>query len=80
MWGVIYHVSAPTSRTAYTTTFKKIPDTLGLAPSPPIKIHRQDQIFQASHKTPTTDGQYLSKAVKIHPKYLKYLTVSSGLL
>ena len=77
--GVITHVYAPKIRTVCTTALKNIPDTLGLYPSLPGILDRRSQLFRAFLRFPTTAGQFPSEAVKICPKYLKDVTVSSGM-
>ena len=77
--GGITHVSAPNSRTAWTTSLKNIPDTLGLYPSIPSIIGRQAQLFWDFYRFPTTSNQSSSKDIKTQPKYLKDVTISIGL-
>ena len=79
MRGVITHISAPKSRTDFTTTLKNIPVTLVLAASPPSILDIWSQIFQAFLRFPTNAVQLSPDAVNIQPKYLKGVTVSRGL-
>ena len=69
MRGVITHTFSPKSSTAWTTAFKKIPNTLGFYPSFTKVIGRCAHLFLALLIFPTTDGQSPSKAVMIRPKY-----------
>ena len=79
MWGVSTHVPTSKIRPACTTYLKNIPDNLVLAPSLPIIIDRQAQLFRDFHRLTTTAGQFPHEAVKIRPKYFKYAAISSGL-
>ena len=80
MSGVITHVSDPNRRTACTTSLKKIPDTRGLLTSCPSILYICAQLFRAFQRFYTLIGQYLSAAIKIHPRYLNKVTVARCLL
>ena len=79
MWGFSTHVSDPNSSTTCTTALKNIPKTLGLVPSLPRILVSRAYLFYAFLRLTTTAGQFLSATTKIHPRYLKEVTFSSGL-
>ena len=80
MQGVSTHVSNLNSSITRTTTLDNNPYTLGLAPYSPIILTSRSQLFRAFLRSPTTSGQSLYTAVKTYPRYLKEVTVSSGIM
>ena len=80
MQGFITHASNPNIITACTNSLKKVPDTLGLAPSLPSILVSRTQLFCSFRKFPTNARKLSSNAVKICPNYLKDVTVSRFLL
>ena len=74
----IIHISDLYISTTCTTTFKNIPDTLGMATSLISILVRWAQPFRAFQSFPTTNGQFLSDAAMILPKYLMIFPVSIG--
>ena len=80
MQGVITHVSNYNIRTACTTTLKNIPENLGLEPYRPRILVSRAQLLLALIRFPNTTVQLLYASVKILPRHLKELTVSSSLL
>ena len=80
MRGVINHVFKPKISTDCTTTLKNTPKTLGLAPSCPRILVSWAKISHAFFRLPTNAGQFSSATVKTRHRYLKEITVLSGLL
>ena len=61
-------------------SFKKIPETLVMTPSCPRILLSRSQLFCAFLRFSTTSGQSTSAASKTRCRYLKEVTVLSGLL
>ena len=78
--GVSTYFSNPKSSTAWTTTVKKIPEILGLSPSHPSIFVGYSQLLCTIFRLRTTALQSFSASVKTHPRYLKEVTLSSGLI
>ena len=79
MRGFITHVSAPIIRTSCTTALRIIPGNLGLPPYLTRILDRQSHIFWGFCRFSTTSGQLSYESINICPKYLKDITVTSGL-
>ena len=79
MRGFITHVSDPKTITARTTALEKIPETLRLSPSRPRIFVTRVQLFRAIFSYLTTVGHSLQVADETRPRYLKEVTISSGL-
>ena len=74
------HVYAPKSSTACTTSLKNTAKTLGLAPSRHRILASWAQLFYAFFRLTATADQFSSAAIKTCPRYLKEVTILSGLL